>query len=139
MASTADETGIGLAGVVLSDLPTDLSYLLEAKLTTSGLPASSEDGVLGLRLDYLDRNRSLSTEYFLANDHYGSQRPSRTSSFWVSSPENPLEKRVHLSDGLFLTLPIGALAPGDWATADDGRRRILVTLLLRGRQLSRPG
>jgi len=131
VASTADETGIGLAGVVLSDLPTDLSYLLEAKLTTSGLPASSEDGVLGLRLDYLDRNRSLSTEYFLANDHYGSQRLEDVS-FWVSSPDNPLEKRVHLSDGLSLPLPIGALAPGDWATADDGRRRILVTLLLRG-------
>ena len=130
VASTADKSGIGLAGVVLSDVPTDSDYLLVADLTASGLPSSSTEGVLALRLDYLDRDRSLLTEYFLAEDHRGTKRLEDVP-FWVSSQE-AFEFTGPIADGLSVPLFTPMLAPPGWATADNGRRRILVSLLLRG-------
>ena len=99
-------------------------------MPASGLPSSSTVGVLALRLDYLDRERSLSTEYFLAEDHRGTKRLEHVS-FWVSSPEAH-ESTVPLAAGLSVPLLVGMFAPPGWATADEGRRRILVSLLLRG-------
>ena len=127
VASTADNTGIGLAGVVFAEVPNDAGYSIQADLSASGLPASSVEGALVLRVDYLDRNQSLSSQHYMASNHKGADRLD-----WVSPTTNYSEKKVRIADGVTISLPIGQSIPEGWANADGGQRRILVALLLCG-------
>ena len=126
VASTADNTGIGLAGVVLAGVPNDPAYSIDADLSASGLPASSAEGGLALVVDYLDRNQSLSSEYYVASNHQGASLLEGGPD-WGSSG-----KKVRMADGVTIRLPIGQSIPAGWTSADDGQRRILVSLLLYG-------
>ena len=74
VASTADNTGIAMASVVLAGVPENREYSIDADLSVSGLPESSAEGALVMRVDYLDRNQSLSAQYFVAEGHEGPSR-----------------------------------------------------------------
>ena len=126
IVSTADNTGIGQAGVVLAGVPNDPEYSIDADLSASGLPVSSVEGALALRVDFLDRNQSLSSEYYVANNHQGASLLEGVPD-WGSSG-----KKVRMADGVKIRLPIGQSIPEGWASADGGQRRILVSLLLYG-------
>ena len=131
VASTADNTGIGMASVVLAGVPENPEYSIDADLSVSGLPESSAEGALVMRVDYLDRNQSLSAQYFVAERHEG---PSRLDGvpFGFLPATHYSEKKVWIADGVTINLPIGQSAPEGWAIADGGQRRILVSLLLHG-------
>ena len=126
IASTADNTGIGIAGVVFAGVPNDPGYSIDADLSASGLPASSAEGALVLAVDYLDRNQSVYSEYYLARNHQGASLLEEEPD-WGSSG-----KKVRMADGVTIRLPIGQSIPEGWASADGGQRRILVSLLLYG-------
>ena len=131
VASTADNTGIGMASVVLAGVPETPQYSIDADLSVSGLPESSAEGALVIRVDYLDRNQSLSAQYFVAERHEG---PSRLDGvpFGFLLATHYSKKKVRIADGVTINLPIGQSAPEGWAIADGGQRRILVSLLLHG-------
>jgi hypothetical protein len=131
VASTADNTGIGMAGVVLAGVPNKPGYSIDADLSASGLPASSAEGALVLRVDYLDQNQSLSAQYYLAGSHKGASRLDGIP-FWVAPAINTSENKVRMADGVTIRLPVGQSIPEGWASADGGQRRILVSLVLCG-------
>ena len=130
IVATEDASGIGLSSVTFADVPDDSTYFIQADIKSSGLPLTSEDGVLLFRIDFLDGQDSLSTRYFVIEDYDGLERFEDISS-WIG-PVSEQEQEVSLSNGSTIQFPIGEMIPMNWPTADDGNRRILISLLLRG-------
>ncbi len=133
IAAVNDATSVGLSGVVLRGVPDQgaggAPYALTARLTRTDA-AGGPSRVLGLRVDYLDRDRSLGTVFYRDSASAGPAPWARLHG-WLS-PVAPVDVPISFAANASLALPIAARAPAAWATADAGARRIQVSLVLIG-------
>lgn len=141
LASTdSDSAAVGLAGVVLKDLPdpsSDPSYTIQVDLTLAGLPVDLSSTVLGLRLDYLKIDPDGEGYKPMKSIYYRPAGSDTTDPWnavkangWQRPDVNQTTVAAAFTDQGTVTLPISAGAPNSWDTRDDGARRVMVSLIL---------
>ena len=120
----------GLSGVILRDLPS-ANYGIRAKINSFALPAPSNSTKLGLRVDYLDGDNTLKTVQYHSSDYGASGH--FTNIDWRAKVDL-LKIPSDFSNNGFVEMNISGNAPAAWANADNGARRVQVSLLLRDAQ-----
>lgn len=124
--NAAGEDVAGLAGVIYRDLPPG-DYTLKARLNSYSLPTANRNTKICLRVDYLDRESTLKTVYYYASGYGASGQ--FTNIDW--RPKKDLVKiESDFSTGV-VDLDISGNAPSGWLGADNGARRVMVSLLMR--------
>lgn len=126
IASADGPGGFGRIGVVLGAAggpdPARLAVDLEAS-DPAGLA-----GAAGLRVEYLDGDRTLGSLSFLDPAF----RWPADAAMAPAAEAAGSETRIPLRSGTRLVLEIDGHAPKGWATADGGARRVLLTLGVAG-------
>ncbi|MCC2685870.1 MAG: Immunoglobulin I-set domain protein [Paenibacillaceae bacterium] len=133
IASVSDPSGVGLAAVILKNVPDQdrehQDYKLYANLSGSGLPAGNASTVVGLRVDYLDGDSSMQTVFYRDSRYTGAE-PWPLLEDWLPA-KSEIRQEVSLGNGDRVTLDIARQAPKGWAESDGGARRIQVSLILK--------
>jgi hypothetical protein len=149
VASVDDTSGaIGLAGVVLKDIPTTApgggNYKLYADITTSGVASGPDTSVIGIRVDFIQKNTAgddystLKSVFYrddVSTGHSGVFGTTEWNALphWQSAASSMNVKTDNLfSTGNTVSMNLTTGAPSGWITADGGDRRILVSLIYKG-------
>jgi hypothetical protein len=127
VAAVKDSTGVGLSGVVYKGVPTT-GYTLLADMVSSGLPASNSSTVLGLRVDYLDADNSMKTVFYRDSRYTGADPWSALNDWLPTNSPSIIQSDFNSQ----IAMDISGNAPAGWTTADNGARRIQVSLILQG-------
>ena len=123
-----DATGVGLAALVLKDVPAT-GYAPTLALAMSGVTASA---VVTVRAEYLAGDATLET-IELADPRFSSVAPWQALAQWPNATGAvAITHPSSLDDQAVVTLPIGLDAPAGWASADGGRRRVRLSVLVAG-------
>lgn len=132
IVSVNGSDGVGLAGVTLKDVPKGDHYNITATLSESGLPHSSKNGLLGIRVDYLDGNDSLKTVIY-RDSRYRGAFPWNIMKQWqpLATLNTVKQKNRSFQNGT-VKMDVGREAPQQWTALNKDNRRIKVSLILQG-------
>ena len=128
---------VGLAGVLLRAVPATSSFALVMALALHAPVMDSMGNAIAaaVRVDYLDGDSPISSLLFASAGADPQVLWGGVAAAW------PHAARTNSSSALLpafdatghtnFTLPLGASAPGGWAAADSGARRVRISLVLR--------
>ena len=118
------------AAVVLRHLP-DSAYSIKGRLSGIGLPANlPSNATFRIRVDYLDHNNVLASHEI--KDAGGSGSATFDDIEWLPGAESVSQTTLNMWSNRKFALPIGDWQPATWATSDDGKRRIRISVMLSG-------